>query len=213
MASGFSPLSTCEETMAPLSPVTLTGRHVRLEPLTRDHARDLWPVAQEADTWRYMLYDVKTPQDMERWVGERVGAAEAGTAWAFLQRDVQTGKAFGSTSIFDVDMAHRKMEVGHTWIDSAHRGTVHNPEAKLLLLGFAFEGQKAVRVQLKTDARNARSRAAIAKLGAQFEGVLRNHMILVDGHVRDTAFYSIIDREWTNVKHQLQRRVAAFVPA
>jgi len=191
-----------------LAPVTLEGRHVRLEPLRRGHAAELWPAASEADLWRYMTVEVRTPEDLERWVASRVADGEGGTALPFLQRDARTGQAIGSTSLFDADARHRRIEIGHTWLAASHRRTAANTEAKLLLLTHAFERLGALRVQLKTDARNLRSQAAIARLGAVREGVLRQHMVLPDGYVRDTVMFSILDREWPAVRERLRARLS-----
>lgn len=181
---------------------TLRGRHVVLEPLRPEHAQELWPAADEPDLWAYMLYPVRSVADLRAWIQERTAQPE--TALAFLQRDAHTGQAFGSTSLFDIDLRHRRMEIGHTWIGRSHRRTAANTEAKLLLLRHAFEVLGANRVQLKTDARNARSRAAILRIGAKFEGILRSHMLLHDGHRRDTAMHSVLREEWPAVQLRLE---------
>jgi N-acetyltransferase len=191
-----------------LRPVTLRGRHVVLEPLRREHAKDLWAAADERDLWRYMLVDVASPQDLERWVEGRVLAGEQGDALPFLQRDARTGQAIGSTSIFDISREHRTMEVGHTWIGASHRRTAANTEAKLLVLGHCFGALGAIRVQFKTDARNLRSQRAIERLGAHREGVWRSHRILPDGHRRDAVFYSILEAEWPAVEARLRAALA-----
>ena|ERR1041385_8442478 len=192
-----------------LRPVTLRGRHVVLEPLRPEHAEELWPAASERDLWRYMGVDVARVADLRQWIGKRQHAMVPGLhALPFLQRDARTGQAFGSTSLFDIDRANRKMEIGHTWLGASHRRTAANTEAKRLLLAHAFEGLGAVRVQLKCDARNARSRAAIERIGAQPEGVLRHWLILPDGHRRDTAFFSVLEAEWPTVRDRLDARLA-----
>jgi RimJ/RimL family protein N-acetyltransferase len=196
-----------------LRPVTLRGRHVVLEPLRAEHAEELWPAASERDIWRYMGVDVASLADLRSWIEARQHAMVPGLhALPFLQRDARTGQAFGSTSLFDIDRANRKMEVGHTWLGASHRRTAANTEAKRLLLAHAFEALGAVRVQLKCDARNARSRAAIERLGAQPEGVLRHWLILADGHRRDTAFFSILEAEWPAVRDRLDARLARPAP-
>jgi RimJ/RimL family protein N-acetyltransferase len=167
----------------PLNPTTLVGRHVRLEPLRMEHADELWAAADEPPMWAYMLYRVETV--------------------------AKTGQAFGSSSIFDIDLRHRRMEIGHTWIGRTHRRTAANTEAKFLLLRHGFETLGANRIQLKTDARNERSRKAILRIGAQFEGILRSHMVLLDGHRRDTAMHSIIREEWPMVRRRLEALLAA----
>lgn len=195
-----------------LGPVTLRGRHVVLEPLRPEHAEELWPAAAERDVWTYMGSDVRTVDDLRAWIGKRQAATVSGLgALPFLQRDALTGQAFGSSSLFDIDVANRKLEIGHTWVGRSHRRTAANTEAKRLLLAHAFETMGCVRVQLKCDARNARSRAAIERIGAKPEGVLRHWMILADGHRRDTAFFSILEAEWPAVRTRLDALLA--VPA
>ena len=187
-----------------LAEVTLEGRHVRLEPLRVAHAVELEKVAYEPDLWRFMGYDVRDRPALERWIAARVRAVEQGTALAFLQRDATTGQAFGSTSLFDVDLANKRMEIGHTWIGATHRRTAANTEAKLLLMTHAFDVLGANRVQLKTDIENLRSQNAIARLGAQREGVLRHYTVYEDGTPHDRVFFSVLRGEWPTVRARLQ---------
>lgn len=195
-----------------IEPVTLRGRHVVLEPLRPEHADELWPAADEPGLWAYMGADgmgVASKADLRAWIGNRIaGAPSRMPALPFLQRDARTGQAFGSTSLFDIDAPNRKLEVGHTWLGKSHRRTPANTEAKRLLLGHAFERLGCIRVQLKADARNARSRAAMERIGARPEGVLRHWMVLPDGHLRDVAFYSVLAEEWPDVKARLDALLA-----
>lgn len=195
-----------------VEPVTLRGAHVVLEPLRPEHARELWPAADEPDLWKYMGPDgmvVDSRDQLEAWIRRRIAGAPTGMpALPFLQRDARTGQAFGSTSLFDIDRAHRKAEVGHTWLGASHRRTAANTEAKRLVLGHAFETLGCIRVQLRCDARNLRSRAAIERLGARPEGILRHWMVLPDGHRRDTCFYSILEAEWPEVRSRLDAMLA-----
>lgn len=184
--------------------VVLQGKHVRLEPLRVEHAPELEPVAYEPDMWRYMGYVVDDRKGLETWLAHRVAAMEKGTALAFLQRDARTGKAFGSTSLFDVDLDHRRMEIGHTWVGATHRRTAANTESKLLLLTHAFDALQANRVQLKTDVENKRSQAAIERLGAKKEGILRSFSVYADGSVHDRQLYSIVRAEWPEVRARLR---------
>jgi RimJ/RimL family protein N-acetyltransferase len=196
-----------------LRPVTLRGRHVVLEPLKVEHAEELWPAASEREIWRYMGVDVATVDDLRSWIAKRQHAmVPVLQALPFLQRDAKTGQAFGSSSLFDIDVANRKLEIGHTWLGASHRRSAANTEAKRLLLGHAFEAMGAIRVQLKCDARNARSRAAIERIGAKPEGILRHWLILADGHRRDTAFFSILEAEWPSVKARLDAMLQARKP-
>jgi RimJ/RimL family protein N-acetyltransferase len=189
-----------------LRPVTLTGTHVVLEPLRLEHAQELWSAANEPELWKYMLYRIESVDDLRAWIRDRV--ADPKTALPFLQRDAKTGQAFGSSSLFDIDLQHIRMEIGHTWVGRTHRRTAANTESKLLLLRHGFEGLDANRIQLKTDARNERSRQAILRIGAQFEGILRSHMVLLDGHRRDTAMHSIVREEWPQVRGRLEAMLA-----
>lgn len=184
-----------------------------LEPLQPGHAALLWPAADEPGLWDYMGADgmgVRSEADLRAWIANRVAGRPSGLpALPFLLRDAATGQAFGSSSLFDLDGANRKLEVGHTWVGRSHRRTPANTEAKRLLLGHAFEALGAVRVQLKCDARNARSRAAIERIGARPEGVLRSFQLLPDGHRRDVAFYSVLDTEWPDVRRRLDAMLQA----
>ncbi|MBW3583708.1 MAG: GNAT family N-acetyltransferase [Euryarchaeota archaeon] len=186
-----------------LRPVVLEGKRLRLEPLGPHHVDVLWPAANETDLWTYMGHEVRTKEDLAAWVEDRRAVVTHGTGVAFLQRDRKTGHAIGSTSLFEYDAKNRLVEVGHTWLASTHRGSGVNLEAKRLLFAHAFDDLGLNRVQLKCDARNERSRAAILRIGATFEGVLRAHRILPDGHVRDTAMYSVTRAEWPTVREHL----------
>lgn len=187
--------------------MTLRGRHVVLEPLRPEHTDALWPAADEPRLWAYMGMDgmgVRSASDLRAWIGNRVaGMPSRLPALPFLQRDATTGQPFGSTSLFDIDVAHRKLEIGHTWVGASHRRTAANTEAKRLLLAHAFDTMGIVRVQFKCDARNARSAAAIERIGAKPEGVLRHWLILPDGHRRDTSFFSVLEGEWPAVRARL----------
>ncbi len=179
-------------------PVVLTGRSVRLEPLARRHVDDLLAAADDPRIWAHTGPRPSTAQDVLGWA-----AQEGRHPFAV----VVGGRAVGSTSYGDVDLAVGGLEVGWTWYSPAVWQTAVNPECKLLLLGHAFEVLGAQRVTLKTDARNARSRAAIAKLGAHYDGTLRHHLLRPDGTVRDSACFSILATEWPGVRAGLVARV------
>ena len=195
-----------------LGPVVLEGRHVRLEPLRRDHAGDLMAAAADPLVWRWLPEKVESRLELDRWLEAALGAQAAGAEHPFAVVDLSSGRAVGSTRFMDVSAAHRGVEVGWTWYASETWGTAINPEAKLLLLAHAFERWGAIRLYLKTDSLNLRSRAAILKLGASYEGDLRNHRIRPDGSYRHSSYYSILDTEWPAVKLGLERRLAAFSP-
>jgi RimJ/RimL family protein N-acetyltransferase len=193
-----------------LGPVTLEGRHVRLEPLDDTHAADLLEAAASPEVWRWLPERVESEADLRRWIDAALAAQDAGSEYPFAVVDRSSGRAVGSTRYMDVSQAHRGVEVGWTWYRRADWGGHVNPEAKLLLLRHAFEGWGAIRLYLKTDSLNERSRAAILKLGARYEGDLRNHRIRPDGSYRHSSYYSILDSEWAAVRRGLEERLAAL---
>lgn len=146
---------------------------------------------------------------MLAWLQDALRAGAVGTALPFATLDATTSVVLGSTRYMTIEPAHRRLEIGWTWLAADARGTGANSEAKLLMLEHAFERLGALRVELKTDARNARSRAALAGIGATFEGIFRRHMIMGDGRVRDSAWYAITDEDWPTVRGHLAARVAA----
>jgi len=197
-------------TMMTPEPVTLVGQHVRLEPLTHAHASGLFAVAGEAEIWRYLPVPEPGSLDaMEAVVATALAEAARGLRLPFAIVARADGRVCGSTSYLDIAPAHRRIEIGWTWLGAAARRTAINTECKLLLLQHAFEALGCGRVQLKTDARNLRSQAAIGRLGAKREGVLRQHMLMPDGFVRDTVMYSLIAGEWPAAKRRLQQRLGA----
>ena len=186
-----------------LEPVVLAGRYVVLEPLEARHSSELLAPANEEELWRHMGMKAHTAEGLAAWIDLRLQDGRTGNCLPFLIRDARTRAAIGSTSLFDYARPHRRIEIGHTWVGKSHRGTRANPEAKILLLGHAFERLGLVRVQLKTDPLNVRSRKAIAKIGGKEEGILRNYTTYKDGTVHDRVFFSILDREWPDVKRRL----------
>jgi RimJ/RimL family protein N-acetyltransferase len=194
--------------IAKIAPTVLRGRFVTLEPLDAERdAAALFAGTPEGCFEYFLDWPAEwTLEAFKAWLSAR---AHGLTGQTFVVRDAR-GAAVGSSSLFVVDAAHRGLEIGFTWYTEAARGTAVNPESKLLLLAHAFDGHGAVRVQLKCDARNARSRAAIAKLGAVYEGTLRKHRVLQNGYVRDTAYFSIVAEEWPGVRAGLEARVAKF---
>jgi RimJ/RimL family protein N-acetyltransferase len=186
-------------------PVVLEGRSIRIEPLAERHAASILESA-DPETFRYHL-TAPTPWDQAgalSYVRRILGSPDR---IAFAIVDAASGALAGSSSYFDIREQHRSIEIGHTWISPALRGTHVNPESKLLMLSHAFEVLLAERVQLKTDGRNVQSQAAMRKLGLTFEGVLRKHMILPDGFVRDTHMFSAIRDEWPELKCRLIERL------
>jgi RimJ/RimL family protein N-acetyltransferase len=194
--------------MTDLGPVTLSGKHIRLEPLSRDHARGLLAVAQAPEIWTWMSALPVTPESMEAWIAEALAAQESRLEYPFTVVRLADGRVVGSTRYMDVQLASKGVEIGWTWYAPDTWGTVVNPEAKFLLLRHAFEEWGAIRVQLKTDLKNLRSQAAIKKLGAKEEGILRSHRFRRDGTIRDSVMFSIIREEWPAVKKVLEHRLA-----
>lgn len=192
-----------------VAPVVLSGRLIRLEPLTPGHVGDLARAGADPDTWRWMPYgDPTTPEGMAGFIGDALAAQGRGTDLPFAVIRLDTGRAVGSTRYLDIRPPHRGLEIGGTWYAPDQRRTGVNTEAKFLLLRHAFEALGCIRVQLKTDARNEPSQRAIERIGAVREGVLRHQMILPDGHRRDTVMYSILEAEWPAVRRWFERRMA-----
>ena len=190
--------------------VVLEGEVVRLEPLALRHEEGLFRAAGDEKIWRWMPYAAnETREVFHRWIEDAVNRSEAGIEGAFATLDAGTGEPIGSTRFLAVRPEHRGLEVGWTWLAPARWGTGANIEAKLLMFEHAFGALGCMRVELKTDRRNERSRGAMEALPAKFEGIFRKHMLLSDGSVRDSAYYSITDDAWPEVKTNLRRRLAA----
>lgn len=195
-------------------PVTLAGRFVRLEPMSEAHLPDFLSIGLDETIWRYMLYgDIRSEQDLRAWVREILARQGRGTDLPFAVIDLDSGRAIGATRYLNIQPEHRSLEIGGTWYATAFQGSGINADAKYLLLRHAFESLGCLRVQFKTDSRNLRSQRAILRLGAVEEGRLRKHMILPDGLVRDSIFYSIIDDEWPAVKAGLEARLEGYAAA
>jgi RimJ/RimL family protein N-acetyltransferase len=186
--------------------ITLAGRFVRLEPIEERHRDDLLAAAAEDPvTFRYMGSDLSVGASV--WPAYLADAQRPDyVAWATV--DAATGRAIGSTRFGDIAPEHGRVEIGWTWIAPSHQRSAVNTEVKLLQLGYAFDELGATRVALKTDGRNLRSQAAIARLGAQPEGTLRRHIRMPDGFIRDTVYFSILAEEWPAVKAHIEERLA-----
>ncbi len=190
-------------------PLRLTGQIVRLEPLTAAHVADLYPLAQDETIWRYLPYGLlNTPEKLLGHVQKLLRQHAAGETVPFAVIHQETGQAVGMTRYMEICPEHRGLEIGGTWYGAAYRRTAVNTEAKFLLLQHAFETLGCIRVQLKTDARNLASQHAIERLGAKLEGVLRQHVIMPDGYLRDTVLYSILDHEWPEIKIALMQKLS-----
>lgn len=191
-----------------LDPVTLAGRHVRLEPLSPEHLPALCEVGLDPELWRWTLGVIRTPEEMRAYVEAALRERDAGRALPFATVDAASGRAVGSTRFANASAADGRVEIGWTWLGRAWQRTPANTEAKYLMLRHAFETLGCVRVELKTDALNARSRAAILRLGAVEEGVLRRHMRSQNGRMRDSVYFSILDDEWPAVRAGLEAKLA-----
>jgi len=191
-----------------VTPVTLEGKWARLEPISHQHAADLAAAGSDRAIWRYIPLDPSSPAAMLAWIDGSIAEREAGTAFRFAIVDRASGRAVGSTTLFDVRPRDRGIEIGWTWLGRESQRTGINTECKYLLLRHCFERLGAIRVQLKTHRLNFTSRRAIERIGAQFEGILRNHVIMPDGTYRDSAYYSIIESEWPAVKRHLELMMA-----
>lgn len=187
-----------------IEPVTLRGTSIRLEPLAVDHAAALARVGLEPELWRWIPAPVTSVEEMRSYVMTALDEQRRGVSLPFVIIDQAGDQVIGSTRYGNIDTSHRRLEIGWTWLTSARQRTAANTEAKLLLLTHAFETLGAIRVELKTDALNEKSRNAIARIGATEEGTFRNHMITASGRVRDTVYFSIINREWPAIKARLE---------
>ena len=191
-----------------ISPVVLEGRYVRLEPLALAHLAGLCEAGLDEELWRWTTTAVRTPEQMRAYVEAALAEAATGVSLPFATVEKGSGRVVGSTRFGNIDRANRRAEIGWTWVARAWQRTPINTEAKYLMLGHAFERWGAVRVELKTDSLNERSRRAILRLGAKVEGTLRNHMITQAGRLRHTVYYSVIDSEWAEVKAGLEAKLS-----
>ena len=187
----------------------LAGRWVRLEPLAEAHREPLRAAADDDRVWEHMSLHARGP-GFDEWFASALAGRAAGRRLPMTVVRLADGAIVGSTSYLDVEPTHRRVEIGATWYRPDCWGTAVNPECKLLLLAHAFDTLGLNRVALVTDVRNARSQAAIAKLGAVREGVLRAHMMTRGGRVRDSVIFGITAADWPAVKDKLTARLAAW---
>ncbi len=190
-----------------IAPVTLTGRFVRLEPLTRDHVDAMARWAYDAELWKWTAMLPLDRASLERWVEDGLAGEREGTALPFATVLIAENLVVGTTRFLNIAARDGRMEIGATVVAPAYQRSVVNTEAKLLMLTHAFETLGATRVELKTHKNNEKSRRAMERIGAQFEGIHRKHMLHHDGSRRDTAWYSIVDDEWPAVKARLEAKV------
>jgi RimJ/RimL family protein N-acetyltransferase len=186
--------------------LTLEGSTVRLEPIRREHAQLFWDVAKGdlEDIFRWIPYSMRTPEDFQKLIEKAFHEQDRGESVVFSTVERKSGRTIGSTRFMNIHRANRRVEIGSTWIAPPWQRTAVNSEAKYLMLRHAFEVWQCIRVELKTDALNEKSRNAILRLGAKQEGTLRRHLITWTGRVRDTVYFSILDSEWPDVKRRLE---------
>jgi N-acetyltransferase len=183
----------------------LEGDFVRLEPMTLEHHAGLTAVGLDPEIWRFTLVVVQTPEEMRGYMDAALELQRGGTTLPFVTIERSSGRIVGSTRFGNYDPANRRIEIGWTWIAPRWQRTAINTEAKYLMLSHAFEKLHCVRVELKTDVLNTRSRKAMLRIGAKEEGVLRKHSLVWDGRYRDSIYYSILDDEWPAVKQELEK--------
>src|SRR5437764_11657434 len=192
-----------------VTPITLEGSVVRLEPIRAEHAEVFWNVAKDSldDIFQWIPYRMKTRDDFQRLVEKAFLEQERGESVVFASVERSSGQVVGSTRFMNIDRINRRVEIGSTWIAPAWQRTAVNTEAKYLMLRHAFEVWGCMRVELKTDALNQKSRNAILRIGAKEEGTLRRHTLTWTGRVRDTVYFSILDDEWPDVKARLEAKL------
>ena len=193
-----------------VEPVILEGAAVKLAPLKLEHLSELFAAASDESLWRWTVNIVKTREDMLRYIETALGEAERKSALPFVTVEKSTGRIVGSTRFGNIDVKNRRTEIGWTWINPRWQRSAVNTEAKLLMLTHAFETWNCIRVEFKTDALNEKSRIAILRLGAQEEGILRNHLITDAGRFRDTVYFSIINSEWQTIKVDLNEKLRSL---
>jgi RimJ/RimL family protein N-acetyltransferase len=187
---------------------TLEGTFVRLEPLSQARANELSEACEDGKLYELWYTWVPSPDRMSAEIDRRLGLYAAGSMMPFVTVDKTSGKAIGMTTFMNVKLENRKVEIGSTWLAQSFQGTAINPEAKLLMLGYAFETLKCNAVELRTHEKNLQSRAAIEKLGAKLDGILRNDMVMANGTIRNTAVYSITNDEWPTIRDALTARIS-----
>jgi N-acetyltransferase len=190
-----------------VSPVTLEGAYVRLEPLAKAHLAGLAAVGLDEELWLWIPVPVRTAEEMAAYIETALQEQERGVSLPFALIEKAAGRVVGSTRYGSIDRAHHRVEIGWTLVAREWQRTAINTEAKYLLLRHAFETLGCIRVELKADSLNERSRAAILRIGAREEGIFRNHMITASGRVRHSVYFSVVDSEWPAVKARLESRL------
>jgi N-acetyltransferase len=189
-------------------PVTLAGRHVRLVPLAAEHLPALTTAGADPAIWQWYSVTGHTPETMRAFVQDGIDSAQKGTAVPFTVIEAASGAIVGSTRFGTIERRHRRAEIGWTWLAPRVQRTPINTEMKYLMLGHAFDAWRLMRVEFKTDSFNDKSRNALARIGATFEGIHRNHMVTYTGRIRHSAWYSVTDTDWPDVKRGLEAKLA-----
>jgi RimJ/RimL family protein N-acetyltransferase len=190
-----------------VQPVTLTGEYVQLEPMLAAHTAGLAEVGLDEDLWKWIPVPVRTPEEMEAYVEAALEDQAHGKGLPFTIVERESGRVIGSTRYDNIARTHRRVEIGWTFVGLAWQRTAVNTECKYLLLRHAFETLGCIRVELKTDSLNEKSRKAILRIGAKEEGVFRNHMITASGRIRHSVYFSVTDSEWPTVKRRLEEKL------
>jgi len=189
--------------MMKIEPIILDGEYVRLEPIQMKHLENLCAVGLEESIWQWMTVHINTKEEMQKYIEAALDEQKRGISLPFVTIEKSSGVIVGSTRFGNIDPQNRRVEIGWTWINPNWQRTAINTETKFLMLEQAFEKWKCIRVELKTDALNLKSRNAILRIGATEEGILRQHLITDSGRFRDSVYFSIIDLEWEMVKGNL----------
>ena len=192
-----------------VEPVVLEGEHVRLEPVTLEHAAGLARAAAFPDLWKYMPAVLQSEDQMRDMVARATRLSAEGAGLSFATVVKPAGEVAGSTAFLNMEPSHRRLEIGYTWITPKWQRSVVNTECKYLMMEHAFETLECIRVEFKTDSLNEQSRAALTRLGAVEEGTMRNHMVQPDGRFRHSVYFSVIDDEWPGIKTRLRGFMAS----
>lgn len=192
--------------------LVLEGRYVRLEPPSHAHSPDLAMVALDPELWRWTTVQIHSVDDLNAYIDEIIALRASGAAIPFIAVDRASGRAIGGTRFANIDPQNRRVEIGWTWLGRPYQRRAFNTEAKLLMLGHAFDQMNCIRVEFRVNALNMKSREAVARIGAREEGTLRHHMILPDGRTIDWVYYSILREEWPDVRVGLETMLALHDP-